>query len=229
MAKELSLPEVPHKSLRAAAYAAIREAIVSGALRPGQRLVEVELAQQLGISRAPVREALRQLETEGLVIAEPHRGAHVADLSQQDLWEIYTLRAAVEGLAVRLVASDPQPEVVQELERLVGRMRTAAARGRRRELSRFDIQFHETICKAAKHGRLLEAWRGMQARVRMFVSMTSQYRLPLDQVVRYHEEVLEAIRRGDPGAAEALLTDHILTVGENIVAVFEKTERDPSD
>ncbi len=219
--EELTLPKVSYRSLRVAAYAAIREAILAGQLKPGERLVEAELAQQLGISRAPVREAIRQLESEGLVVGLPHRGAFVVRLSPQDLWEIYTLRAAVEGLAVRLVASAPDPEVMQRLEELVHRMREAARKDQRKELPRLDLLFHETICQAAGHRRLLEAWQGMYAQVQMFISISGHYEVPPQQLVAYHEEVLEAIRKADPGRAERLLREHILTVGERIVATLQ--------
>lgn len=228
MSDKPELSEVPHKSLREAAYAAIREAIVTGALRPGQRLVEVDLAQRLGISRAPVREALRLLESEGLVVAEPHRGAHVARFSRKDLWEIYTLRAAVEGLAVRLVATRPPVEVLRRLEDLVEQMKEAAACGERETLTDLDLEFHRTICQATEHRRLLEAWEGMSAQVRMFVTITSRYRLPPEQLVRYHEEVLEAIRRRDAHGAEALLTKHILEYGERIADFLEPPQEDLS-
>lgn len=229
MSDKPELAEVPHKSLREAAYAAIREAIVSGVLRPGQRLVELDLAQRLGISRAPVREALRLLESEGLVVAEPHRGAHVAHFSRHDLWEIYTLRAAVEGLAVRLVAASPTLEVIDRLESLVHQMRETAACGERERLTDLDLEFHRTICQAANHRRLLEAWEGMSAQVRMFVAITSQHRLPPEQLVRYHEVVLEAIRHRDPDRAEATLKSHILEYGERIAGNFETLgSADPS-
>ena len=218
MAEKVSLPEVPHKSLREAAYVAIREAIASGQFKPGQRLVEKALAQQLGISRAPVREALRQLESEGLVVGRPHRGVYVAELSSEDVWEIYTLRAAVEGLAVRLVARQVEPEVVEELGDLVRKMRVAAERGRREELSQLDMRFHEVLCRAASHRRLLEAWQSMYAQARMLVSMIALREMLPARLVRHHEEVTDAIRRGDPAEAERLLTSHILAIGERVVA-----------
>ena len=222
--QEMALPKLSIRSLRTAAYTAIREAILSGLLKPGERLVEVNLARQLGVSRAPVREALRQLETEGLVVTQPHRGTYVAEFSAHDLWEIYTLRAAVEGLAVHLVASDPSTEVVERLEDLVDRMRRAAQEGDRDRLSQLDMRFHETICKAAQHQRLLEAWQGMYAQIQMFISITGHHKISPDQLVAYHEEVLNAIRSRDPERAEALLKDHILTVGERIVATLKATE-----
>ena len=120
--------QVPHKSLREAALAAIRQAISRGDLKPGQRLVESDVAEQMGISRAPVREALRQLETEGLVVSEPHRGTFVAEVSATDLWEIYTLRAAIERLAVRLVTEKASAEMLAQLQQAVADMAQAAAK-----------------------------------------------------------------------------------------------------
>ncbi|NLE75786.1 MAG: GntR family transcriptional regulator [Chloroflexi bacterium] len=220
MVEEASLTELPHKSLREAAYVAIRSAITAGELKPGQRLVEKDLALRLGISRAPVREALRQLETEGLVEGQAHRGMYVTELSAQSMWEVYTLRACLEGLAVRLVARKPDPAVVLALERLLAQMNEAAAADDLQRLSELDMLFHQTICEAAQHRRLLEAWQGMYAQVRMLVALTAQDWLPPQQVVIYHTEVVDAIRRGAPDEAAALLTNHILTVGERISAAL---------
>lgn len=223
--EEVSLPRVSYRSLRVAAYTAIREAILAGQLKPGERLLEVDLAQQLGISRAPVREAIRQLESEGLVVGLPHRGTFVVKLSPQDLWEIYTLRAAIEGLAVHLVASAPDPEIIQKLEALVQQMRDAAERDQRKELPRLDLLFHETICQATGHRRLIEAWQSMHAQVKMFISLSGHYEVPPQQLVAYHEEVLAAIRSADPAQAEKLLREHILTVGERIVTTLQEKDQ----
>jgi len=224
--KPENLPRLPHRSLRAAAYAAIRAAILSGQLKPGQRLFEAELAEQLGVSRAPVREALRQLVSEDLVRSEPHRGTHVTDLSPHDMWEVYTLRAAVEGLAVSLVAGSSEPEVAERLAIILSGMRAAAEQGQWAKLSELDMHFHETICSATGHRRLLEVWNCMHAQIRMFVAMTDEHdTLPPDERIRCHEVVLEAIRRGNPTQAEELLKDHILTVGKRIVVKLEQMER----
>ena len=107
---------LPYKALRDAAVLRIREAILQGRLKPGQRILEADMAQELGISRAPIREAIRQLESEGLVVSRAHRGTYVTTLSSQDAREIFSLRAALEGLAIMLVAQSRNAEAGRSQE-----------------------------------------------------------------------------------------------------------------
>jgi len=161
--------QVPHRSLREAALSAIRQAILRGDLIPGQRLVESDIAEQMGMSRAPVRGALRQLETEGLVVSEPHRGSFVA------------------------------------------------------ELSALDMSFHEMLCRAAGHSRLLGIWLSMTAQFRTFIDLTNTLYLPADEVVRLHAEVVEHMEDGRAEEAGRALARHILEVGERICRGQDET------
>jgi len=208
--------QVPHKSLREAALSAIRQAISRGDLKPGQRLVESDVAEQMGISRAPVREALRQLETEGLVVSEPHRGTFVTEVSATDLWEIYTLRAAIEGLAVRLVTEKASAEMLAQLQQAVADMAQAAREGDLARLAALDMAFHETLCRASGNSRLLAAWLSMIAQIRTFIDLASTLYLPADEVVDLHTEVVEHIKNGRAEEAGRSLARHILDVGERI-------------
>jgi GntR family transcriptional regulator of gluconate operon len=208
--------QVPHKSLREAALAAIRQAILRGDLIPGQRLVESDIAEQMGMSRAPVREALRQLETEGLVVSEPHRGSFVAELSATDLCEIYTLRAALESLAVRIVTEKASVEILAQLQQAAADMAEAARAGDLARLAALDMSFHEMLCRASGHSRLLGIWLSMTAQIRTFIDLTNTLYLPADEVVCLHTEVVEHIEGGRAEEAGRALARHILEVGERI-------------
>jgi len=208
--------QVPHKSLREAALSAIRQAIIRGDLKPGQRLVESGIAHQMGISRAPVREALRQLEIEGLVVSEPHRGTFVAEFSITDLWEIYTLRAAIESLAARIVTEKASAETLAQLQQVVADMARATHEGDLARLAALDMSFHEMLCRASGHSRLLDIWLSMIAQIRIFIDLTSTLYLPADEVVRLHTEVVGHIRNGRAEEAGQALACHILEVGERI-------------
>jgi DNA-binding GntR family transcriptional regulator len=210
------LEQVPHKSLREAARSAIRQAILRGDLKPGQRLVESDIAEQMGISRAPVREALRQLETEGLVVSEPHRGAFVAELSAADMWEIYTLRAAIERLAVRIVTEKASAETLAQLQQAVAKMDQAAREGDLVRLAALDMSFHEMLCRTSGHSRLLDIWLSMTAQIRTFIDLTTTLYLPADKVVRLHTEVVEHIQSGRAEEAGQALARHILETGGHI-------------
>lgn len=225
MHRDGSLPRLRRQSLGAEAYDAIRKAILSGRLRPGQRVIEQHLARQLGVSRAPVREALHRLANEGLVETLPHRGTYVVDLSPKDMWEVYTMRAALETLAIRLVGSTLEPETAEELGSIVAAMETAAKDGRLDDLSEMDMRFHRVICEAAGHRRLLESWTEMYAHIRMFISLTGAQKMVSDgERIRYHRDVLDAMCRGEAEEAAALQREHILTVGERIVAALKAAD-----
>jgi DNA-binding GntR family transcriptional regulator len=218
-AKQMSaqvLEQIPHRSLREAALSAIRQAILCGDLKPGQRLVESDIAKQMGMSRAPVREALRQLETEGLVVSEPHRGTFVAELSAADMWEIYTLRAAIERLAVGIVAEKASAETVAQLRQAVADMAQAAREGNLAHLAALELSFHEMLCRASGHSRLLDIWLSMTAQIGAFMDLTNTLYLPADEVVRLHTEVVEHIQNGRAEEAGQALARYILEVGEHI-------------
>jgi len=225
-AKQMSaqvLEQVPHRSLREAALSAIRQAILCGDLKPGQRLGESDIAEQMGMSRAPVREALRQLETEGLVVSEPHRGTFVAELSAADMWEIYTLRAAIERLAVGIVTEKASAETLAQLRQAVADMAQAAREGNLVRLAALELSFHEMLCRAAGHSRLLGIWLSMTAQFRTFIDLTNTLYLPADEVVRLHAEVVEHIEDGRAEEAGRALARHILEVGERICRGQDET------
>jgi DNA-binding GntR family transcriptional regulator len=127
-------------------------------LAPGQRLVEDQLAIQLGVSRAPVRDALKALEHDGLVISAGRRGKVVTTLSAHDAWEVYSLRAALEAMGIRLAIARGEETLLAELEVILAEMRRAAADGDRAGASALDVRFHETICRSSGHERLVRAW-----------------------------------------------------------------------
>ncbi len=218
--------QIPHKSLREVALSAIRQAILCGDIKPGQRLLETEIAAQLGVSRAPVREALRQLETEGLVVSEPHRGTFVIELSDADLWEIYTLRAAIESLAVQIVTERADEETLARLQQAVDEMEEAAQARDSARLAALDMSFHEMLCRASGHSRLLDVWLSMTVQIRTFIDLTNTLYLPAEDVVRLHAEVLAHIRNGEAQEAGAALKRHILDVGQRICQLWRSDADD---
>ncbi len=218
--------QVPYKSLREIALSAIRQAILRGDLKPGQRLLESEIAGQMGTSRAPVREALRQLETEGLVVSQAHRGAFVAKLSAQDVSEICALRAAVESMAARIVTEQASPETLVELRQAVDDMAHAAAAGDLARLAALDMAFHEALCRASGNSRLLDTWLNMTSLIHTFIDLTHTLYLPADELVRLHTEVIEHIENGRANEAGQALARHIFEVCERI---NQEHESDTSD
>jgi DNA-binding GntR family transcriptional regulator len=198
-------------------YACLRNAIFLGVLAPGERLVVEQLATRLGVSRAPIRDALRSLEIDGLVMASGRKGKVVSTLSVRDAWEVYSLRATLEVMAVRLAIENPANDLFAELEDLVADMRRAAESADLSKLSTLDVRFHEAVCRASGHQRLLAAWRAMSDQIRLLSQQVidTQYS-DLADVPDRHKRLIEALRAGDPAAAEREVRQHIDSVAERV-------------
>jgi len=201
-------------------YRQLRQAITGGALHPGQRLVESKVAARLGVSRAPVREAIRALEREGLLRSVPRRGVTVPVLSRDDVAEIYGLRAALECSAVREVARHPSPDLLDQLGQLVARMRRASREDDLLTLSEDDIAFHSAICEAAGNKRLHHVWSSILGQMKLLSLQVIGDLRDLTPVPHRHEAILEAIRSGDMDAAERSVREHVGSVAERIIATF---------
>ncbi|MEU0794480.1 GntR family transcriptional regulator [Amycolatopsis sp. NPDC005961] len=183
----------------------IRDAIFDGTYAPGSQLREVELAEALGVSRGPVREALLRLEREGLVRGEWHRGTTVTSLSEVDVAELDSLRAALEQLAVGLVI-DRAPHL-DAVDAAVARMERAADA---HEMVRCDLAFHDAIYAAAGHRRLGEAWEAIRSQVHLFLLTrigvdTDGY---LAGIPAEHRQLADALRAGDREAALERFATH---------------------
>jgi DNA-binding GntR family transcriptional regulator len=206
-------------------YARLRNAILLGVLPPGERLVEEQLAARLGVSRAPVRDALRALELDGLIMGVGRRGKVVSTLSTDDAWEVYSLRSTLEAMGMRLAIEHGTDELYAELEELVTEMRRAVAAADLARLSALDVRFHEAVCRASGHRRLLGAWRGMSNQIRLLSQQVidTQY-ADLADVPERHARLIRSLRTGDPATAETDIRDHIDVVARRVIKTL--TERD---
>jgi DNA-binding GntR family transcriptional regulator len=189
----------------------IREAILAGRYRAGERLIEDDLARLLDVSRGPIRQALFQLQQEGLVVHQTHRGATVAATSREDIAEIYSLRTALERLAVEHACARATPEDLAPLEAILTLFQsTPRAEITRRKVAGYDIDFHDALFRAAHHRRLYRAWEGLRSQVMVFLLLRDA--LPddyLDSWHRDHAGLLEVVRRRDAEAATAAIEEHI--------------------
>lgn len=194
---------------RMAAYLALRRAILTGALPPGHRLVERELAAQLGISRTPVREALQKLEQEQLVARAGRRGLVVAGYSVDDVLETYDIRMALEGLATALAAERRTEEHLAELAALLNAMGTCLAGGEVTRYRQFHARFNEALFRCAGRPRLAQLLRSLEEQVAGLTDIA--YRVPgrLEEAHREHEAIVAAIRARNPEAAEAAARHHL--------------------
>lgn len=198
--------KAPRLLLREHVKDTIMTRILSGEYGPGERLVETRLAREFETSQVPVREALRDLESMRLVESEPFRGARVRDVSRQELAEIYSVRSAIEELAVRRAAVDLDGEV-GELERHLAAMEKAAGECDRHEQVRSDVAFHQAIVDASGNSILGEVWRSLCIEGRTMIT-TLRTGIDLEELAAIHEPIIRAIRAKDPDAAAVAMHRH---------------------
>ncbi len=187
----------------------IRESIAMGSLRPGAHLQEAEIARVMKTSRVPVREALIQLEQEGLVVRKPNRGSFVAELNEKMLRDVSAFRALLEGFA----ASESVKKLTQgdlaHLDALVKEMLIAANERDYRHLLRCDYLFHETIVHAAGNDLVEEVWRTTHGKVQIYLSATNLVYSDFNSLVESHGALLDALRTRDPQRAREAMANHI--------------------
>jgi len=177
----------------------IREAIRSGKLQPGDRLIETDLANDMQISRHPIREAIRYLEKEGLVTNTPFKGAQVTKFSEQDLEEFYSLRLVLEELAIRTLVKNLDAEKIKKLQAALEAMKRLALKDKFKEYIDADLRFHREICELSGHQRLLQIWRILEPQLGLFIMFANQ---PYEKespmaIYRQHLPVFQAIAAGD--------------------------------
>jgi len=198
-------PRGPAPSNVDLALEAVRDAIVDGRLRPGERIKEVPLAEDLGFSRAPVRDALRLLERDGLVALVPNRGAIVPELRAVDVLEVYALRASLGTLALHKVMLEDAAQVIRPLERELTRLVRAGERRRARDAADADLAYQQSIVTAAELPRVRAEFERLTWQVRMFLGALDIDVLDnLERVVAEVQALHEAIVERDVLAAERL-------------------------
>src|SRR3954447_16414158 len=185
----------------------IVERILDGTYAPGERIVEIRVAEEFGVSQAPVREALRELELLRLVVSEPFRGARVREVTAGELAEIYPVRAALEEVAAR-AATPVLTGATEPLESEIEAMRAIAGRGDVHEFIVHDVAFHRVIVEASGNRTLQELWRSLHIDLRTTITLVKHVD-DLAEVAEAHVPVLEAIRAGDPETAAHALRAHI--------------------
>jgi len=194
-----------HQTLREKILETIREAILKGDLKPGEKVAEPELAEQFGISRTPIREAFRQLESEGYLTVVPRKGAVVAALSERDVQEFYEVKSILEGYAAELAAKNLSDKELAKLESINERLKQLANDGDVKSFYKIHNEFHEMFLKAANNTKLYELIKqlGMKfSRMRM-ASLSVDGRMAIS--VAEHDKLLDAFRQHDGKTAEALV------------------------
>jgi DNA-binding GntR family transcriptional regulator len=212
-------------SLHDEAVARIRDMITEGRLEPGSKVSEKDLCQLFGISRTPLREALKVLASEGLIALLPHRGARVAQLTGKDMADLFQVMSALEGLAGELACARITDAAVNEIRARHHEMLAHYTRGDRSAYFAANQAIHEGIIAAADNGMLTVMYESLRGRIRPARFMANVSRERWDQAVREHGEILEALSRRDGIRLRGLLQEHLRHKYQALIASAEKTAR----
>jgi DNA-binding GntR family transcriptional regulator len=205
-----TLPRISDDSRRHRVVAALRGEIVAGRLRPGDKLVESDLSERMGVSRGPIREALRQLEHEGLVISSPYRGTVVLGVSQEEVEQVLIpIRLILERFAFPHALRKMDEEDFERLEGLIRDMSEAAERGDLDRIVGMEVGFHEFVISKSGQPHCSQIWRAIIPRVRAYFYADGLWRENSEEVIDEHRELLHVMRTRDEAKVLAEVEKHI--------------------
>ena len=205
-----------HQTLREKILETIRDSILKGTLKPGEKVAEPELAERFGISRTPIREAFRQLESEGYLTVIPRKGAVVTSLSERDVDEFYAIKSILEGYAARLAASQLSDKDIERLEAINDKLASLAAEGDVKSFFRVHNEFHELFIRAAGNEKLQELIDqvGMKFNRLRMASLSLPGRMEIS--VAEHKKIIEAFKANDGVEADRLVS-HTAALGGKVL------------
>ena len=206
-----SLPQIEPSSIRQRALHMLREAVITGQFQPGDRLIEEELSQQMRISRGPLREALRQLEQEGLVVSFPYRATEVIGVSDEEVRDVLLpIRLTLERFAFRHALPLLEESDFAELDEMVAMMRQAGAADELGRVVELDVKFHELVLARSQQMHCAQIWRTISPRVRAYFYRCGPRHQALTDIAEEHRELVDVMRTGDTERVLAALEPHIL-------------------
>lgn len=207
-------------SLRAKVFKSIRQDILVGKYQRGEELTESGLAESLGVSRTPVREALRQLELEGLVELVPNKGAFVTGISDKDIQDIYEIRSRLEGLCARWAAKNITQEQLDEMEEILYLTEYHVRKEHYEQLSELDGRFHELLYEASHSRIMAHELSGFHQYVQLARKQSLKNSKRSLRSNEEHQRILEALKAHDEDLAEKLATEHILNTIDNLKLII---------
>ncbi len=211
-----------YQPLREVVFEHLRNSILNADLKPGERLMEVQLAEQLGVSRTPIREAIRKLELEGLVVMVARKGAYVADVSVKDILDVLEVRNVLEGLAAALCAERITDEELENLKLISDNFKKYLEEDDTEGMVEMDMQFHDQIIQSTRNAKLIQISQGLQEQVHRF-RITYFEEFGKDEgVLKEHKSILEAIVNKDTVSAQRVAQQHVDTLKQSIAKFVDK-------
>lgn len=210
-----------YQPLREVVCETLREAIRTGALKPGERLMEIQLAEELGVSRTPVREAIRKLELEGYVIMMPRRGTYVASLSIRDVNEVFEIRTSLDSLASGLAAERITEEELERLKRLLALIGAYIEQNDMDKIVETDTEFHDLLYQVSRNTRLVGIIFNLREQLTRFRSASMSYPGRLKETLEEHSRIVDAIADGDVERAQKAAEDHMEKSEQTLLVSME--------
>lgn len=203
--------------LRDVVFNTLRRAILRGELKPGERLMEIQLANKLGVSRTPIREAIRKLELEGLVLMVPRKGAEVAEITEKNLRDVLEVRCALEELAVQLACDRIDPERMQQLLDAAAHFQDILGTADITELGEADEAFHDVIFQATDNRRLIQLLNNLREQMYRYRIEYLKKKECYPQLLEEHAAIIQAIREHDKAKATEITVQHINNQVDTVV------------
>ena len=210
--------------LRDVVFNTLRQAILKGELKPGERLMEIQLAKRLGVSRTPVREAIRKLELEGLVLMIPRKGAEVAEITVKDLEDVLQVRTALEELAVKDACANITDMQLEELKKANEEFKRALEGDNLMDCGKADMKFHEIIYDATNNRRLIQILNNLREQMYRYRMEYLKDRNMYPVLLKEHEAIREALNEHDRERAGMAIRVHIENQKESIINSLEEKE-----
>ena len=208
--------------LRDVVFNTLRQAILRGELKPGERLMEIKLANKLGVSRTPVREAIRKLELEGLVLMVPRKGAEVAEITEKSLKDVLEVRKALEELAVQLACEKITKEDIQELEKAGEDFKKVLKSRDITEIAEADVRFHDVIYMATDNQKLISLLNNFREQMYRYRVEYLKKEEVHTQLIAEHDAIVESVAKRDKERATSIVCQHIDNQVNTVVNVIRK-------
>ena len=209
MTSDFSVHMDEYLPLRDVVFNTLRQAILKGELKPGERLMEIALAERLGVSRTPIREAMRKLELEGLVVMIPRRGAQVANITEKDLNDVLEVRIALENMALEKACKRMTEEELDKLWQAAREFEHTMAEGNLVRLAEADVAFHEIIYQASDNCRLIQVLNNLREQIYRYRVEYLKEEETRNVLVKEHEELYNAVKARDVERAQEISFEHI--------------------
>ncbi len=209
MTDKLVLNTNAYLPLRDVVFHTLREAILKGELKPGERLMELQLASKLGVSRTPIREAIRMLELEGLAVTKPRKGAEVARMTEKDMEDVLKIRKALDELAVGLACDNITEEELKQLYVALKNFEESARSGDVKQIAQADVEFHDSIYQSADNPKLVTMLNNLREQMYRYRVEYLKNESIYPRLIEEHQGIYDGLKRKDKEAVVEIVSHHV--------------------